>query len=496
MKRISGYFIIGLVSAMSVLGISHYITPAHATIIKEASASPFKFASYTSNLPNDAFVEAAKNSTPAVVHINTVIKPKKRDKDQRNTNPFYQFFGDPFGGNSPFDIPQGDQEASGSGVIISNDGYIVTNNHVVEDADEIKVFLYNNREFTGKVIATDPSTDLAVIKIEGKDLKFITFANSDEVQVGQWVLAVGNPFNLASTVTAGIVSAKTRNINILREKAGNLAIESYIQTDAAVNPGNSGGALVDLNGNLIGINSAIATPTGSYAGYSFAIPSNLVKKVVRDMIDFGVVQRGFLGVSIREVDDELAKDLKLNNIEGTYIAEVNKGSAAEDGGLKRGDVIMKVGEASITNSADLQEHIARYRPGDKVKLEVYRDGNIITKDVTLKSKENKTVLLTKAEVPQKGNVLQNLGISITALSSLEAKKLGVAGGLRVTKIDEGIIKQNTSMQEGFVIVSINNRPVTNKDDLEDILADSRGNGILLVGKYPNENGLKYYAFGY
>ncbi|MDB5227406.1 MAG: serine protease precursor, partial [Bacteroidota bacterium] len=363
-------------------------------------------------------------------------------------------------------------------------------------ADEIKVYLYNNREFKGKVNDTDPSTDLAVIKIESKDLKFITFANSDEVQVGQWVLAVGNPFNLASTVTAGIVSAKTRNINILREKAGNLAIESFIQTDAAVNPGNSGGALVDLNGNLIGINSAIATPTGSYAGYSFAIPSNLVKKVVKDMIDFGIVQRGFLGVSIREVDDELAKDLKLNNIEGTYIAEVNKGSAAEDGGLKRGDVIMKVGDAAITNTADLQEHIARYRPGDKVKLEVYRDGNIISKDITLKSKENKTVLLTKAEVPQKGNVLQNLGISIEALSSLEAKKLGVGGGLKVTKIDDGIIRQNTNMQEGFVITSINNRPVTKKEDLEDVLSDSRGNGILLVGKYPNENGLKYYAFGY
>lgn len=499
MKKVIGYFVIGIISAMTALAVTHHFNQQQATIIKESSTSPFKLASYTSALPNDAFVAAAKISTPAVVHITTVIKAKKQDKrQQQSMNQFFQFFGDPFGGGiNPFDMPQQqDQEASGSGVIISNDGYIVTNNHVVENADEIKVNLYDNREFKGKIIGTDPSTDLAVIKIDSKDLQFLTFANSDNVEVGQWVLAVGNPFNLASTVTAGIVSAKTRNINILREKAGNLAIESFIQTDAAVNPGNSGGALVDLNGNLIGINSAIATPTGSYAGYSFAIPSNLVNKVVKDMIDFGVVQRGFLGVNIREIDDELAKDLKLNKIQGAYIAEVNKESAAEAGGIKRGDVIMKVGDAEIKNSADLQEHVARYRPGDKVKLEIYRDGNTITKEVTLKSKDNKTALLTKEDAPKTGSVLDNLGISVDELSSLEAKKLGVSGGLKVTKIKDGIIKQNTNMQEGFVIIGINNSPVTKKSDLEDLVNDSKGNGILIQGKYPDQNGLKYYAFGY
>ena len=404
MKKISGYFIIGIISAFTALAVTHHFNKQNTAVISQSNNSPFKLASNNTALPNDAFVEAAKISTPAVVHINTVIKAKKQDKKQQNMNPFFQFFGDPFGG-SPFEMPQQqDQEASGSGVIISNDGYIVTNNHVVEDADEIKIYLYDNREFKAKVIGTDPSTDLAVIKIDTKDLQPLTFANSDNVEVGQWVLAVGNPFNLASTVTAGIVSAKTRNINILREKAGNLAIESFIQTDAAVNPGNSGGALVDLSGNLIGINSAIATPTGSYAGYSFAIPSNLVKKVVKDMIDFGVVQRGFLGVNIREIDDELAKDLKLNKIQGAYIAEVNKESAAEAGGVKRGDVIMKVGDADIKNSADLQEHVARYRPGDKIKLEIYRDGNMITKEITLKSKDNKTALLSKEDAPKTGNV--------------------------------------------------------------------------------------------
>ncbi len=497
MKKVIGYFVIGIISAMTALALTHHFNDRRTSSIRESNI-PLKLAGYSSNLPSDAFVAAAKISTPAVVHINTVIKAKKQDRNTaRNLNPFFQFFGDPFGGGAPFEMPQQpDQEASGSGVIISSDGYIVTNNHVVENADEIKVNLYDNREFKAKVIGTDPSTDLAVIKVDGKDLQYLPFANSDNVEVGQWVLAVGNPFNLASTVTAGIVSAKTRNINILREKAGNLAIESFIQTDAAVNPGNSGGALVDLNGNLIGINSAIATPTGSYAGYSFAIPSNLVSKVVKDMIDFGVVQRGFLGVNIREIDDELAKDLKLSKIQGAYIAEVNKESAAEAGGIKRGDVVMKVGDSEIKNSADLQEHVARYRPGDKVKLEIYRDGNLLSKEVILKSKDNKTALLSKEDAPRSGSVLENLGISVDELSSLEAKKLGVGGGLKVTKIRDGIIKQNTNMQEGFVIIGINNRSVTKKEDLEDLVNDSKGNGILIQGKYPDQNGLKYYAFGY
>ncbi|HRB19806.1 MAG TPA: Do family serine endopeptidase, partial [Chitinophagales bacterium] len=415
--------------------------------------------------------------------------------NMQNKNPFFQFFGDPFDG-SPYDMPPQEQEGSGSGVIISNDGYIVTNNHVIDGADEINVNLYDNREFKAKVIGNDPNTDLAVIKIDASNLSYLTFANSDDVQVGQWVLAVGNPFNLSSTVTAGIVSAKTRNINILRDKAGNLAIESFIQTDAAVNPGNSGGALVDLNGNLVGINAAIATPTGSYAGYSFAIPSNLAQKVVKDMIDFGIVQRGFLGVSIREVDAELAKDLKLNEIKGAYIAEVNKLSAAETGGIKRGDVILKIGESEIKNTADLQEHVARYRPGDKIKVEIFRDGSLITKEVVLKSKENKTSLLSKEESPKSDDILGNLGISVEEISNLEAKKLGTSGGLRVNKITDGIIQQNTNMQVGFIIIGINNRAVTKKQDLIDLINDSKGNGILLQGKYPDQNGLKYYAFGY
>jgi S1-C subfamily serine protease len=336
-----------------------------------------------------------------------------------------------------------------------------------------------------------------VIKIEANNLSFLSFANSDNVEVGQWVLAVGNPFNLASTVTAGIVSAKARNINILREKAGNLAIESFIQTDAAVNPGNSGGALVDLSGNLIGINSAIATPTGSYAGYSFAIPSNLAKKVVKDILDFGIVQRGFLGVNIREVDDELAKDLNLKQIKGAYITDIVKGSAAEDAGLKSGDVITKIENLEIKNTADLTEHVARYRPGDKIVVDFIRKGETLQKDVVLKSKDNKTSLLSKSDVEKSsGNILNDLGIEITELTSLQAKKLGIGGGVIINKVTDGIVKQNTNLKEGFIVFAINNKYIKSKDDFEQIIKESKGGGVLLQGRYENSNGIQYYAFGY
>jgi len=325
----------------------------------------------------------------------------------------------------------------------------------------------------------------------------VKYGNSDRVQIGEWVLAIGNPFDLTSTVTAGIISGKSRSINILREKAGNLAIESFIQTDAAVNPGNSGGALVDLSGNLIGINSAIATPTGSYAGYSFAIPSNLAKKVVKDILDFGIVQRGFLGVNIREVDDELAKDLNLKQIKGAYITDIVKGSAAEDAGLKSGDVITKIENLEIKNTADLTEHVARYRPGDKIVVDFIRKGETLQKDVVLKSKDNKTSLLSKSDVEKSsGNILNDLGIEITELTSLQAKKLGIGGGVIINKVTDGIVKQNTNLKEGFIVFAINNKYIKSKDDFEQIIKESKGGGVLLQGRYENSNGIQYYAFGY
>lgn len=494
MKRILPFLLVGTLSALLALGINQGYRQGSTILREKDHTAGFRLTGMNGGtLAPDAFVQAAAISTPAVVHIDTEVKVKQNSQQQMN--PFWQFFGgDPFGGQ--FEQPDRVQEGMGSGVIISNDGYIVTNNHVVENADKIRVHLNDNREFEAKVVGTDPSTDLAVIRIEAQNLQPLSFANSDDVQVGEWVLAVGNPFNLASTVTAGIVSAKARNINILREKAGNLAIESFIQTDAAVNPGNSGGALVDLNGNLIGINSAIATPTGVYAGYSFAIPSNLVKKVVKDIIDFGIVQRGFLGVNIREVDDELAKDSKLSKIQGAYVVDLVKGGAAEDAGLKPGDVITKVGAAEIKNTADLTEHVARYRPGESVDLEIVRSGQTIHKSVTLKSKDNTTALLSKADAPQTGNVLNDLGIDAEAITSLQAKKLGVPGGLKVTAVRDGIIRRSTSIQEGFVITSVNNRPVTTLDAFLDEVRDSRGNGILLQGKYEDRSGVQYFAFGY
>lgn len=490
MKKYAAYLLLSLFSALFAIFLYGKIGTKTTVLKEEIPNANVRFASLNGSLPQDAFIQAAKVSTPAVVHITTEVKVNQKRNQQ--FDPFWQFFGMPFDQGQ---MPDQMQSGAGSGVIVSNDGYIVTNNHVVENADKITVSLHDNRTFTAKLIGTDPSTDLAVIKIEAKDLSFLSFANSDNVEVGQWVLAVGNPFNLASTVTAGIVSAKARNINILREKAGNLAIESFIQTDAAVNPGNSGGALVDLSGNLIGINSAIATPTGSYAGYSFAIPSNLAKKVVRDMIDFGVVQRGFLGVNIREVDEDLAKDLKLEKIQGAYVVDVVKGGAAEDAGLKNGDVITKVGDSEIKNIADLTEHVARYRPGDKIPIEYIRKGVVQTKDVVLKSKDNTTSLLSKADV-KTGNISSDLGIEYSEISSLQAKKLGISGGIKIDKINDGLIKQNTNIQPGFIVFAINNQLIKTKADFEEILSKSRGGGVLLQGKYEDKSGVQYYAFGY
>jgi Do/DeqQ family serine protease len=491
LKKLGTYLCVGVFSGITALGISHKIEGNKWVNFQQNNGNA-KFANYNGNLPaanlgNDAFINAASKSTPAVVHIKVKTAPKKQS--QQGYNPFFDFFGPQLGSPQP-------QESSGSGVIVSADGYIITNNHVIDGADEIKVSLSDNKLYTAKLIGKDPSTDLAVIKIDEKNLPFLSWGNSDEVKVGQWVLAVGNPFDLASTVTAGIVSAKARNINIIREKAGNYAIESFIQTDAAVNPGNSGGALVDLNGNLIGINAAIATPTGTFAGYSFAIPSNLAKKIVQDITDFGLVQRGYLGVNIAELTPELAKKSNYDKMEGAYVGDVVAGSAAEDAGIKSGDIITSVDHLSIKSSPELQEHIARYRPGDKIELEIYRNGNLMTKAVTLKNRENKSKLISKEEMENSENVLSVLGASFEVLDAETAKKLGIEGGIVVKNVEEGIISENTDIEEGFVITRLNNKPVSSLKQFETILNQSKGNGVLIEGRYPNKAGVKYYAFGF
>jgi serine protease Do len=434
------------------------------------------------------FVDAAKLSTPAVVHINTTIEVKQA-KNQRN--PFWDFFGD------QFDFKPSPRMGSGSGVIISEDGYIVTNNHVIENADNIEVVLNNRQSYKGKLIGADPSTDIAVIKIEANDLSFMRFGNSDLVEIGEWVLAVGNPFNLSSTVTAGIVSAKGRNINILREKAGNVAIESFIQTDAAVNPGNSGGALVSAKtGDLIGINTAIATPTGTYAGYSFAVPSNLAKKVVYDIIDFGVVQRGFLGVTISDVTNEQAKELGLGSLKGVYINELMQGGGAQESGLKPGDIILKINDVPTHSTPELQEMVARYRPGEKLLVEFIRDKKTMTKEVTLKNRDNKTELLSVKDVEVSNDVFARLGASFEDLKSSDARDMGIRGGVIVKGIKkESLLYKQTGMKDGFIITKVNNIPVTNKEELKNSLERFQGEGVLIEGRYPDVAGTKYYAFG-
>ncbi len=340
--------------------------PLMMASVTESTSSPNKVEASPAliTVPMIDFTSVAEQTTPCVVHIKTT---------SRNSN------------NSISDMWNGGGSnggaSSGSGVIISQDGYIVTNYHVIEGANEIEVILNNRRNYTARVIGTDPSTDLAVIRINKTGLKHISFGNSDQLRVGEWVIAVGNPFNLASTVTTGIVSAKARNINILDD---NLAIESFVQTDAVVNPGNSGGALVNLNGQLIGVNTAIATPTGYYAGYAFAVPVNIVQKVVADILEFGEVKRGFLGVSIRGIDGKLATKYDLDDVEGVLVADVNINSAAAVAGIEQGDIILEVEGVKVNSAPELQERISLHRPGAKVSLLIKRDSKNMNKEVMLK----------------------------------------------------------------------------------------------------------------
>lgn len=488
MKNLVGFILVGVFSAvLAVAGYNHFakqnVQQPEVIIQNTQPASLTKLS--TAPISANGFVDAAKHATPAVVHIQTSIEVK----NTRNApNSFWDLFGE-YNNQAP-------QGGSGSGVIISKDGYIATNNHVIEDADKITVTLNDKREYDAKLIGRDPSTDLAVIKIDDNDLDYLTFANSDAVEVGEWVLAVGNPFNLASTVTAGIVSAKGRNINILREKAGSVAIESFIQTDAAVNPGNSGGALVDLEGNLVGINTAIATPTGTFAGYSFAVPANLVNKVVNDMIDYGAVQRGYMGVSISTINAEQAKEYGLEEVQGVLVSEIVEGSGADDAGVLPGDVITKVNGSTVKSSPELQEIVGRFSPGDEVSIEFIRDEQLMTKSVQLKSRSNETELITKSKKANISNsVLDRLGANFESLSSEEARKLKVRGGVKVNRLKSGILADQTQMQNNFVILKVNNMPITSTEQLQNVLERLTGEGIILEGKYPGVSGTKYYAFG-
>jgi len=401
---------------------------------------------------------------------------------------FRDFFDDDFWRN--YFPPEGNQPqiqlGSASGVIVSNDGYIVTNNHVISNTESIEIVLNDQRSFKAKVIGSDPSTDLALLKIDANNLSFIEFGNSDSVEVGDVVLAVGNPFNLASTITAGIVSAKARNINILNDRS---AIESYIQTDAAVNKGNSGGALIDVNGKLVGINAAIATPTGSYAGYSFAIPVEIVKKTIDDLLKYGKALRGFLGVIISDMNGEKASSLGINYSTGVMVESLQPDGAAIKAGILPKDVIIKIDDSIIENSPQFREIIARHRPGEKVILTLIRKGKEKIIPVTLIPYEE-----IVASPTIRNGILKTLGIEIENLTDNEKRNYRISGGVKITKIYKGKIASYTDIKEGFLIAKVNGKNINNTDDFIAEMRDKKG-GVMLEGSYPDRPGVYYYAFG-
>lgn len=423
----------------------------------------------TENTPD--FVDAAENSVDAVVHIMTKVV--------KQSNTYEDFFGALLGQiyGYPGQSRSNTMVAYGSGVVLTPDGYIVTNNHVVEGADEVEVTFNNKVKKTATIIGTDPTTDLALIKVEASDLPFLTFGDSDNVRIGEWVLAVGNPFNLTSTVTAGIVSAKARNLSILGEGT---SVESFIQTDAAVNPGNSGGALVNTKGELVGINAAIASHTGSYEGYSFAIPSNIVRKVVDDLLLYGTAQRGYLGVQIAELTQELAEKNGLENIEGVYVGEVTEGGAAKLAGMQDGDVITAINGKKVNSTTQLKESIGQYRPGDKVDVEVNRNGRHHHYELTLLNEAGNVNLV------KNGDAFYNseFGLMLQPINQNEMSRLNIKNGLKIVEIRQGRF-MNSGVPVDFVITKVNGYAVHSKSELENALKNTRSRRTTIEGVFPN-----------
>ena len=500
MKRMYLYSaIIALMVTGVALGVYTYFQQDEGKTIKIEHINQMPGTSAVYSLDKEGkvvpldFTAVAEKVMDGVVHIKSTQTISSRRYPEME-DPFRDFFR-----NDPFrdfffrrESPDRDNNpqvriGQGSGVIISDDGYIVTNNHVVADAEDLEVTLHDNRTYKATIIGTDPTTDLALIRIKETGLVSIPFVNSDEVKVGEWVLAVGNPFNLTSTVTAGIVSAKGRNINILRER---FAVESFIQTDAAINQGNSGGALVNLQGGLVGINTAIASPTGTYSGYGFAVPANIVNKVVEDLIKYGVVQRGVLGVMIRTVDGNLIKEKGLEVSRGALVDSLLENSAAGAAGIKVDDVITSVDGIKVNSSPELQEVIARHRPGDKVKVTVDRNGNSKTFEVTLSNRKGSTEFATR----EHKEVLSILGADLETLDEDLAEKLDIDGGVLVKELYAGKLRRNTNMREGFIITKIDGKHVKNLDEFVDALKGKSG-GVMLEGVYEDMPGEYYYAFG-
>lgn len=475
MKKYSKYFVV----AMSTLAFAF----STGTLIK-VNATPAAAAAVPAQ-PVD-LTYAAEKSLPSVVHILSTKNSKVQTVEVEN-DPFSDFFSDPFGF---FGNPQGNggkqrrsvrtpkQQGSGSGVIISADGYIVTNNHVVADADELTVTLNDNKEYSARIIGTDKASDLALIKIDGKNLPAITIANSDDIKVGEWVLAVGNPFNLTNTVTAGIVSAKARSLY-------QNGVESFIQTDAAINPGNSGGALVNTRGELIGINAMLYSQTGSFSGYGFAIPTSIMNKVVADLKQYGTVQRALIGIQGQDVKNyvdakkDKGEDIDLGTMEGIYVAKVTEESAAEEAGMKEGDVITAIDGKPVNKMAELQEVLAKKRPGDKVTVTYLRDKKKATKTVTLKNEKGNTQVVKKAD-------LDVLGGNFRAITNAQKEQLNIGYGLEVLKMNSGRLK-TAGITKGFIIQRVNDNAVKTIDDLQNAVKEastSKDPVLYIQGVYP------------
>jgi serine protease Do len=420
------------------------------------------------NLPGDVNAAPSDFTTAAEIAVDGVVHVKIQALREGTGNPLYDFF---------FGYRYGEPEpvvGYGSGVIISDDGYIVTNNHVIEGSQTVEVILNDKRSFEAEIIGTDPSTDLAVLKVKATRLPYLIYGNSDVLRLGEWVLAIGNPYNLTSTVTAGIVSAKARSINILSD---NMAIEAFIQTDAAVNPGNSGGALVNTQGELVGINAAIASRTGAFSGYSFAIPVSIVKKVVDDIIEFGSVQRAILGVTIAEVTAESAKEYNIDRIEGVIVTGLRQNSSAIEAGIELGDQIIAVNGTRVNNPSQLQEQISRYRPNDRITVTIIRKNKERQLNVVLRNPSGGTGMI------QKEQAVEVLGASFGEVSSQERKTLGINNGVKVVQLTTGKFR-NAGIREGFIITQINNTSVNTPAEAENVINNSQG-GMYVEGVYPD-----------
>ncbi len=492
MKKLINLFLVAVLGGVTALGINHFvfernnIPEVEVTIPHRGERVPSTlvghFGSVTTTLPD--FTIVAEMTVNAVVHISSEF--------ERRASPYEDFFGEGdifdffFGPRQRRPAPQQRPViGTGSGVIVSADGYIITNNHVVANASSIEVALNDNRVYNATVVGSDPTTDLALLKIDEKDLPFLAFGDSDQLKVGEWVLAVGNPFNLASTVTAGIVSAKGRNINILSE---DMAIESFIQTDAAVNRGNSGGALVNTNGELVGINTAIASTTGTFAGYSFAVPANIAMKVMEDLMEFGEVQRGLLGVIISPLTSRRAEEMGLSVIQGAYVDSVRVNSAGEEAGLRPGDVIVRINQNAIRNPSELIETVGRKRPGDEINITYYRNGRERDTKATLKNVFGEVASVTR----ESRDVAEILGARFEPVSEGDLSRLRIGHGVRVAEISRGILS-NAGIRRGFIITHIAGTEIHTPSDVPSVLQGKSG-GVLIEGIYPDGR-RAYYGVG-